>query len=175
MFDRIGKGAVKRDGAHAAGKPKYIGAIASQIIALASRTMVRMLVGASVLLSFAVLGTSVAEAYSTPLTLQNGWTAQPFGTQQPGIEMLGDGTVTFTGAIATEGTNPVAFTLPADYRPSHAVYIPVDMCNATKGRLYIQPSGIVTVQAKDAFSNAQCFTSLDGATYVADGLSILVR
>lgn len=37
------------------------------------------------------------------------------------------------------------------------------LCNATNGRLQIEPTGVVTVQAEGgAFSNAACFTSLDG-------------
>jgi hypothetical protein len=43
---------------------------------------------------------------------------------------------------------------------------PIDLCNATKGRLWIQPSGAVTVQIEDGMiAHAQCFTSLDGASY----------
>jgi hypothetical protein len=35
------------------------------------------------------------------------------------------------------------------------------------GRLFIQANGVVTVQQQngDPFSNAQCFTSLDGASF----------
>jgi hypothetical protein len=74
--------------------------------------------------------------------------------------------VHFKGAIATGGTNPVPFTLPAGFRPATAVYVAVDLCNATNGRLFIEPSGVVTVQAEgSAFGNAQCFTSLDGASF----------
>jgi hypothetical protein len=41
--------------------------------------------------------------------------------------------------------------------------VPVDLRGATKGRVMISSStGVVTVQAKNgAFSNAQCFTSLE--------------
>jgi hypothetical protein len=42
----------------------------------------------------------------------------------------------------------------------------VDLCNATNGRLSIQHNGVVTVEAQGGtFSNAQCFTSLDGASF----------
>ncbi len=58
-------------------------------------------------------------------------------------------------------------TLPVRFRPVTNVYIPVDRCNATNGRLVIQTTGIVTVEAQGGtFSNAQCFTSLDGASFV---------
>jgi hypothetical protein len=46
------------------------------------------------------------------------------------------------------------------------VFVPVDLCNATNGRLQIEPTGVVTVQAEGgAFGNAACFTSLDGASF----------
>ncbi len=98
------------------------------------------------------------------LKLINGWTNAPFGTSLAKIEAL-SGVVRFKGAIATTGTNPAPFILPAAYRPATDVYVPVDMCNATNGRLYIQPTGAVTVQAETSFSNAQCFTSLDGVSF----------
>jgi len=76
------------------------------------------------------------------------------------------GIVHFKGAIATTGTNPVPFTLPAGFRPAHQVYVAVDLCNATNGRLQIAPTGVVTVQAEGGnFSNATCFTSLDGVSF----------
>ena len=76
------------------------------------------------------------------------------------------GIVRFKGAIATTGTNPVPFTLPAAFRPASVVFVQVDLCNATNGRLQIEPAGVVTVQAEGgAFSNAACFTSLDGVSF----------
>jgi hypothetical protein len=100
------------------------------------------------------------------LTLQNGWFDGPFGTGTAGVAIK-SGVVYFKGAIATAGFDPVAFTLPAKFRPTTAVYVPVDMCNATNGRLFIDTSGVVTVEAENgAFSNAQCFTSLDGVEFV---------
>lgn len=101
----------------------------------------------------------------TALTPINGWTGGPFATATP---KAGNsyGLVYFQGAISTAGTNPVAFTLPAAFRPVTNVYVPVDLCDATKGRLFIQTNGIVTVQFETVFSNAQCFTSLDGVSFV---------
>jgi hypothetical protein len=101
---------------------------------------------------------------STALTLINGWTNQPFGTNAALVESAG-ATVQFKGAIATTGTNPVPFVLPAAYRPATDVYVAVDLCDATNGRLWIQSNGTVTVQAETNFSNAQCFTSLDGVSF----------
>jgi hypothetical protein len=98
------------------------------------------------------------------LTLQNGWTGAPFSTRQPGVSLV-SGIVTFKGAISTAGTNPVAFTLPTAYRPATDVYVPVDTCGATNGRLHITPAGVADVETEGAFSNAQCFTSLDGVSY----------
>jgi hypothetical protein len=101
----------------------------------------------------------------TALTLINGWTNAPFGTSNAEAADI-NGVIYFKGAIATGGVNPEPFVLPAALRPASDVYIPVDLCNAANGRLFIQPNGIVTVQAEAAFSNAQCFTSLDGAWFV---------
>jgi hypothetical protein len=99
------------------------------------------------------------------LSLQNGWYGAGYGTATPAVDLDGT-TVQFSGSIATSGTNPVAFTLPPLYRPSTDVYISVDMCNATKGRLHIQANGVASVQAENGtFSNAQCFTSLDGVSF----------
>ena len=112
-------------------------------------------------------GVSYAKSASsfTPLTLQNGWTNSPFGTSAAEVHTI-SGIVHFKGAIATTGSNPVPFTLPAGFRPASAVFVPVDLCNATNGRLQIEPTGVVTVQAEGgAFSNAACFTSLDGVSY----------
>ncbi len=114
-----------------------------------------------------ILGAGAAQATNvnalTPLTLKNGWTNAPFGTSNAAVTNV-SGIVHFKGAIATSGTNAVPFTLPLAFRPAKNVFIPVDLCNATNGRLFIAPNGVVTVQAGN-FSNAQCFTSLDGAQF----------
>ena len=101
----------------------------------------------------------------TALTLQNGWTNSPFGTSAAAVQTI-LGIVYLKGAIATTGTNPVPFTLPTAFRPATAVFVPVDLCNSTNGRLQIEPTGVVTLDAEGgAFSNAACFTSLDGAWF----------
>ena len=51
------------------------------------------------------------------------------------------------GAIATTGTNAVPFVLPKPFRPETNVYVAVNLCDGTNGRLWIQPNGTVTVQA----------------------------
>jgi hypothetical protein len=99
------------------------------------------------------------------LTLINGWTNSPFVTSKAEAANV-YGMVYFKGAIATTGVNTQPFTLPTSFRPVTNVYVPIDLCGATKGRLFIQTNGVVFVQAEGAFSNAQCFTSLDGASFV---------
>ncbi len=100
------------------------------------------------------------------LTLINGWTNAPFGTSDAEVRNI-NGIVHFKGAIATTGTNSKPFVLPSGFRPVHDVYVPVDLCDASNGRLYIQHTGVVNVEAEGGtFSNAQCFTSLDGAWFV---------
>jgi hypothetical protein len=107
-----------------------------------------------------------ADAY-TKLSLLNGWA--PFnqnGTSVPAVSVV-NGIVTLAGAISTPAanTNPVMFTLPPGFRPTTDVYVAVSLCNGRDGRLYIQPSGVVQVQAEGTFGDAQCFTSLDGAAF----------
>ena len=99
----------------------------------------------------------------TTLTLVNGWSGGPFSTGIPMVNKS-NGIVHFKGAMAN-GTISTAFTLPAAFRPHAIVYLTVDMCNATNGRLIIDTSGVATVQAETSFSNAQCFTSLDGVSF----------
>jgi hypothetical protein len=126
----------------------------------------RVMLAALVFAAFLTAGSTAALAQFAgpqPLTLANGWVGAPFATSLPTVEEVG-GIVQFRGSIAN-GTSAIAFTLPAAFRPATSVYIPVDQCGATKGRLYIQSSGVVTVQAEKLFSNAQCFTSLDGASF----------
>ena len=130
---------------------------------------------AGLVLPIGLLGATVAQAAQpatfTTLTLKNGWTNAPFGTSNAAVSAI-NGIVHLKGAIATTGTNPVAFTLPSAFRPATAVYVPVDLCNATNGRLFIQHSGVVTVEAEGGtFSNAQCFTSLDGASFAKSASS----
>ena len=137
------------------------------------RSAFGLLLGAALLVaSFTVSSTSALAQFVGPTPLQpiNGWTNAPFGTSLATVEEV-TGIVQFRGAIATGGTNPVAFVLPnAGFRPLTDVYVPVDLCNATNGRLHIQPSGAVDVEAEGGvFSNAQCFTSLDGASFAPGG------
>jgi hypothetical protein len=124
--------------------------------------------GAALLVASLIVGSTSALAQfagPTPLTLINGWNNAPFGTSIATVEEVA-GIVQFRGTVATVGTNAEPFVLPAAFRPTTDVYVPVDLCNATKGRLFIQPSGAVMVQAEGGvFSNAQCFTSLDGASF----------
>jgi hypothetical protein len=100
------------------------------------------------------------------LKLKHGWKAYGFGTADPAADNLG--TVHLAGAMATSKNHTAAFTLKAKFRPTSNVFVPVDMCNATNGRLNIDPSGAVDVQAETDFGNAQCFTSLDGVTFATN-------
>lgn len=114
--------------------------------------------------SFALSGKS----FNT-LHLQNGWKNSPYQTSKAQVRDIG-GIVHFKGAIGS-GSSQQAFVLPKSFRPRTWVYVKVDMCNATNGRLEIGPSGIVDVAAESSFSNAKCFTSLDGASFALSGKS----
>lgn len=101
----------------------------------------------------------------TNLTLVNGWTGYG-GTATPAVADIA-GVITFRGAISTlsTNTNEVAFTLPPGLRPARYLNIPVDMCNATTGELDIAPTGVTEVISSGSPTAAQCFTSLDGASF----------
>lgn len=98
------------------------------------------------------------------VTLKNGWVNYPYGTRTAGAAIV-QNVVYLKGAIYN-GTTDVAFDLPPSMAPAATTYIPVDMCNAAKGRLIISPTGSVSLQAESSFSSAQCFTSLEGASFV---------
>ena len=108
------------------------------------------------------------DASGTSLTLINGWYNAPFSTNAAKV-VTQSGIVHFKGAIGTSGTNDEPFILPSAYRPSSVVWIPVDLCDAKNGRLVIYPNGAVLVEAESSWSDAQCFTSLDGASFALNG------
>jgi hypothetical protein len=107
----------------------------------------------------------------TNLGLKNGWVGGPFNTRGPAVAIDAQGVVHFKGAIQQQtGTNPNAFDLPAQYRQTQLkdVYVTVDMCNSSTGRLFINPGGTVNVQSDidhPGTAGAQCFTSLEGASF----------
>jgi hypothetical protein len=108
---------------------------------------------------------AVSPASFTALTLQNGWMNAPSGTANAAVRTI-SGIVHFRGAIWTNGTNANPFTLPSGFRPASETYIPVDLCSGNNGRLDILPNGVVTVEAENSdFTQAQCLTSLDGASF----------
>ena len=114
--------------------------------------------------------TTAVPAYTT-LKLVNGWTGYGSGLATPAVANI-SGIVHLKGGMKTSGTNAVAFTLPVADRPTAEVYVPVDECGATNGRLVIAPSGVVSVAAQgNAWNEAQCFVSLDGATFAKTATS----
>jgi hypothetical protein len=139
------------------------------------RTFSPLLCAVLLVTLFTLITTSALAQFAgpTPLSLVNGWTGAPFTTSLPTVEIV-NGIVQFRGAIAG-GTTNVAFTLPAGFSPATDVYVPVDLCNSNNGRLHITPSGVVDVEVETSFSNAQCFTSLDGASFApaASGFTAL--
>jgi hypothetical protein len=110
-------------------------------------------------------GVSFTASDFTPLSLESGWSHAPFGTGRAGAA-ISAGIVQLRGATGTAGAVATAFTLPPPFRPGNAVYLPVNLCDAAKGRLVIQPTGVATVVSADGnFGAASCFTSLDGVSF----------
>ena len=102
---------------------------------------------------------STAKGY-TALTLQNGWTTY---TRAPAVANVG-GIIRFQGAVSG-GTTTALFTLPAAMAPPVTTYVTVNLVNGARGRLVIGSNGAVSVGAQSAFSDAQGFTSLEGAWF----------
>ena len=102
----------------------------------------------------------------TNIALANGWLSSPFGTSVAAVRN-DSRIIQFRGAVSG-GTNTVIGTLPIGFRPATTVWVNVDLCQAHKGRLVVSPNGTVQVETKRPFADAQCFTSLDGASFVVD-------
>jgi hypothetical protein len=103
---------------------------------------------------------AVSTSGFTPLTLMNNWAqynARPVAAKNI------NGTIRLSGAVAN-GTSGTIFDLPTAMSPPSDLFLPVDLCGGAKGRLYITPGGLATVVASN-FSDAQCFTSLEGVQF----------
>jgi len=101
----------------------------------------------------------------TPLTLQNGWASYGVSTASPAVRKI-SGIVHLEGAMATPGTDPRAFTLPAGFRPAHYVDVSVDTDSANRAHIVIAPSGQAIVFPEgNLWNNASSFTSLDGVSF----------
>ncbi|HEY2167076.1 MAG TPA: hypothetical protein VGH01_07920 [Jatrophihabitantaceae bacterium] len=108
---------------------------------------------------------TLTEKGAKPLTLLNGWTNAPFGTSNAAVRVVG-GVVRLQGAIANGTENQFA-TLPKADWPKATVIQSIDLCNATHGALEIGTDGTLSVFSTGPFTpDAQCFTSLDGVSYV---------
>src|SRR6185437_11770444 len=104
----------------------------------------------------------VSSAGYTSLTLLNSWTNYP-GTRAPAVANVG-GIVRFQGAVSG-GTTGELFVLPSSMAPPSTVYVQADLYLGARGRLVIGTDGSVSVQAQSSFSDAQDFTSLEGAWF----------
>ena len=110
--------------------------------------------------SFATSGSSF-----TKLTLTNGWINYTPPMARAAVRSI-SGIVHLRGAVMTEGSGVVPFTLPTGFRPAHTVYVPVALCGSSNGRLDIFPSGEVDVEAMNGPQwIPQCPVSLDGAWF----------
>lgn len=108
---------------------------------------------------------------STVLEIAPGWSSLYTYRQQGqagAYVKLVDGFVRFQGALTDGGPGGTTrlFTLPAQFRPGQAVYVPVNLCSGTGqkyGRLNIYTNGEVHVQGD--FAASRCLVSLEGASY----------
>jgi hypothetical protein len=126
--------------------------------------VVRLCCTLAALISFSVVSAYSAHAATySKLALKNGWTNSPFSTRKRRRE---DNRRTRAPGGGDRKTGRARS--PSRCRPPFGrrrnVFVPVDLCNATNGRLIIEPTG-VTVDPEGAFSDAQCFTSLEGVVF----------
>jgi hypothetical protein len=99
-----------------------------------------------------------------PMTLSTTWKNSPYSTHRAGAALV-NGFVYLRGAVSA-GSSSTLFTLPTGYRPSHKVYLPINLVNSKKGRLIIETSGVVSVYPESgSMADAYNFTSLDGASF----------
>lgn len=109
---------------------------------------------------------TIHRLHFTPLTLTNGWQTGCFNTGTAGAALSVEGVVHLHGSLCGSPTAPVASTLPAKYRPTQDLYLTVDECNSTTGRIHIQTNGTMTVvDDPQSVNSSHCFTSLAGVTY----------
>ena len=106
----------------------------------------------------------VRPAGHTTLVLENGALARPRHTRTPRAGLMG-GIVRLSGALQA-GSSTAIFTLPPALWPSSVSYVQVDLCHGANGRLVIDLDGVVTVESEGDLTAAQCFTSLEGASFV---------
>lgn len=101
----------------------------------------------------------------TPLALINGWQNGEYSTGRVGVRLI-NGIVHLRGAVSN-GTDVHPFVLPDGFRPSDPMNVKADLCNGANGALFITTTGSVEIQEEShQFSDAQCFTSLDGISFV---------
>jgi hypothetical protein len=101
----------------------------------------------------------------TAATLQNGWVNAVFSTRNVAFKNDG-GIVRFEGAVGN-GTAATIFTLPADLRLPRTMYVNINLCGGRQGRIDVSADGRVSVEvpSSGAFTDATCFTSLEGASF----------
>jgi len=103
------------------------------------------------------------------LKLLNGW-SRYVGARVPAAAVDSNGIVHLKGEMRNSSKERLAFTLPAGMRPSAEIYVPVDLCNGYTGRLDIYSDGEANVETVGSkvvpFSEAECFTSLEGVSFV---------
>ncbi|MBL8776404.1 MAG: hypothetical protein JNK12_10745 [Acidimicrobiales bacterium] len=98
-----------------------------------------------------------------PLATLNGWSSAAFGTRAAKAAVSGP-TVHLVGGL-NGGSDSLVTVLPEGLRPSSTVYVVTNLCGAAPGRLIIDPNGEVRTASPVTFTDAQCFTSLDGVSF----------
>jgi hypothetical protein len=132
-----------------------------------------LIAAAALLVSVTAQRVQAAPLTWTPLTLFTGWFPYTFDTRAPAAAIdPNNNIVHLRGAILSgQGLSATrAFRLPATMRPAGDVFIPVDTCEATYGRIVILKNGNAFIGGtQDAI---ECFVSLEGVTFPRDGAGV---
>ncbi len=97
------------------------------------------------------------------LVLDGTWAGAAFGTR-PAKVAGSSATVHFVGGVSS-GASSLVTVLPEAFRPFSRVYVRTNLCGSEPGRLVIETNGEVHVASPVTFTDAQCFTSLDGVSF----------
>jgi hypothetical protein len=140
-------------------------AVAATAIGVGSQVPGKNGVKSSDIAKGAVKTRNLAQPRWVGVRLVNGW--RPYGgaTRPPKVTVDGWKFVHLRGAIRRESGNSLhAFTLPARYRPSRAIFVTVPMHNNTNGQLQILTNGQVTIQSAGP-AQPETLTSLEGVSF----------
>jgi len=99
------------------------------------------------------------------LTLKNGWTYGKYGSYHVAYCKDSQGVVYLRGSAKNGNTSQPAFTLPADARPAHTLWLPVYAFDGSAGGLEIEHNGAASLFDAGGGASVRKYASLDGVSF----------